>query len=55
MPPPVRAWGSAGWGLGVAQLAASGHGPGAQEGVTNLTVRSEDPPTIGNWFKSEVW
>jgi hypothetical protein len=43
-----------GWGLGVAQLAASGHGPGAQEGVTNLTVRSEDPPTIGNWYKSDV-
>ena len=43
-----------GWGLGVAQLAASGHGPGAQEGVTNLTVHSEDPPTIGNWYKSDV-
>ena len=43
-----------GWGLGVAQLAASGQGPGAQEGVTNLTVRSEDPPTIGNWYKSDV-
>jgi hypothetical protein len=43
-----------GWGLGVAQLAARGHGPGAQEGVTNLTVRSEDPPTIGNWYKSDV-
>jgi hypothetical protein len=43
-----------GWGLGVAQLAASGHDPGAQEGVTNLTVRSEDPPTIGNWYKSDV-
>ena len=43
-----------GWGLGVAQLAASGHGPGAQEGVTNLTVRSEDPPTIGNWYKSDL-
>lgn len=36
-----------GWRLGVAQLAGGGHGPGAQEGVTNLTVRSEDPPTIG--------
>jgi hypothetical protein len=43
-----------GWGLGVAQLAASGHGPGAQEGVTNLTVRSEDPPSIGNWYTSDV-
>jgi hypothetical protein len=43
-----------GWGLGVTQLAASGHGPGAQEGGTNLTVRSEDPPTIGNWYKSDV-
>jgi hypothetical protein len=43
-----------GWGLGVAQLAASGQGPGAQEGVTNLTLRSEDPPTIGNWYKSDV-
>jgi hypothetical protein len=43
-----------GWGLGVAQLAASGDGPGAQEGVTNLTVRSEDPPTIGNWYKSDL-
>ena len=43
-----------GWGLGLAQLAASAHGPGAQEGVTNLTVRSEDPPTIGNWYKSDV-
>jgi hypothetical protein len=43
-----------GWGLGVAQLAASDHGPGAQEGVTNLTVHSEDPPTIGNWYKSDV-
>jgi hypothetical protein len=39
-----------GWGLGVAQLAASGHRPSAQEGVANLTVRSEDPPTIGNWY-----
>ena len=27
-----------GWGPGVAQLAASGQGPGAQEGVTNLAV-----------------
>ncbi len=43
-----------GWGLGVAQLAASDHGPGAQEGVTNLTIRSDDPPTIGNWYKSDV-
>ena len=43
-----------GWGLGLAQLAANAHGPGAQEGVTNLTVRSEDPPTIGNWYKSDV-
>lgn len=42
-----------GWGLGFAQLAASGDGPGAQEGVTNLTVGSEDPPTIGNWYKSD--
>jgi hypothetical protein len=39
-----------GWGLGVAQLAASGRDPGAQEGVANLIVRSEDPPTIGNWY-----
>jgi hypothetical protein len=38
-----------GWGLGVAQLAASGAGPGAQDGVAKLIVRSEDPPTIGNW------
>ena len=22
--------------------------------VTNLTVRSEDPPTIGNWYESDV-
>jgi hypothetical protein len=43
-----------GWGLGVAQLAASGQGPGAQEGVANLTVRSEDPPAIGNWYKSDA-
>jgi len=43
-----------GRGLGFAQLAASGHGPGAQEGVANLIVRSEDPPTIGNWHNSEV-
>ncbi len=27
-----------GWGPGVAQLAASGQGPGAQERVTNLAV-----------------
>jgi hypothetical protein len=45
--PAVRASAS-GLGLGVAQLVASGHGPGAQEGVTNLAVRSEDSPTIGN-------
>ncbi|MGA9675306.1 MAG: hypothetical protein WBR28_08650 [Mycobacterium sp.] len=43
-----------GWGLGVAQLAASDHGPGAQEGVTDLTVRSEEPPSIGNWYKSDM-
>jgi hypothetical protein len=43
-----------GWGLEVAQLAASGQRSGAQEGVTNLAVRSEDPPTIGNWYKSDV-
>jgi len=42
-----------GWGLGVAQLAASSHGEGAQEGITHLTVYSEDPPTIGNWYKSD--
>jgi hypothetical protein len=46
-------FGFRGWGLGVAQLAASDHGPGAQEGVTNLTVRSADPPTIGNWYKPD--
>src|ERR1700676_4385821 len=43
-----------GWGLGVARLAAGGQGPGAQEGIMTLTVRSEDPPTIGNWYKSDV-
>ena len=43
-----------GWGLGVARLAAGGQRPGAQEGVTNLSVRSEDPPTIGNWYKSDL-
>jgi len=43
-----------GWGLGVARLAAGGQRPGAHEGVTNLSVRSEDPPTIGNWYKPDV-
>src|SRR6202790_4614452 len=43
-----------GWGLGVARLAAGGQGPGAQEGIMTLTVRSEDPPTIGNWYKPDV-
>jgi hypothetical protein len=43
-----------GWGLGVARLAAGGQRPGAEEGVTNLSVRSEDPPTIGNWYKPDV-
>ena len=43
-----------GWGLGVAQLAAGGQRPGAEEGVTKLSVRSEDPPTIGNWYTPEV-
>jgi len=43
-----------GWGLGVARLAAGGQRPGAPEGVTNLSVRSEDPPTIGNWYKPDV-
>lgn len=43
-----------GWGLGVAQLAGSDQASGAQEGVTNLVVRSEDPPTIGNWYKSDA-
>jgi hypothetical protein len=42
-----------GWGLGVEQLAARGHGAGAQEGVPNLSVYSEDPPTIGNWYKPD--
>jgi hypothetical protein len=43
-----------GWGLGVARLAAGGQRLGAHEGVTNLSVRSEDPPTIGNWYKPDV-
>ena len=43
-----------GWGLGVARLAAGGQRPGAHEGVTNLSVRSEDPPTIGNWYTPDV-
>jgi hypothetical protein len=32
MPPSGESFSFRGWGLGVAQLAASGHGPGAQEG-----------------------
>jgi hypothetical protein len=43
-----------GWGLGVARLAAGGQRPGAEEGVTKLSVRSEDPPTIGNWYKPDL-
>lgn len=43
-----------GWGLGVTRLGAGGQGSGAHEGVTKLTVRSNDAPTIGNWYKSDV-
>jgi hypothetical protein len=37
-PTTAESFSFTGWGPGVAQLAASGQGPGAQEGVTNLAV-----------------
>jgi hypothetical protein len=53
-PSTGRSFSFRGWGLGVARLAAGGQRPGAHEGVTNLSVRSEDPPTIGNWYKPDM-
>ena len=51
MPPPERA---SPLGAGVWESHNSRQEATAQaltEGVSNLTVYSEDPPTIGNWYK----
>jgi hypothetical protein len=45
-----------GWGLGVTGSAdiAAGERAGALEGATHLSVAAEQPPTIGQWYKSET-
>jgi hypothetical protein len=45
-----------GWNLGVTGIAGTDRGGrhGAYGGATNLSVSAENPPTIGNWYKSSV-
>lgn len=43
-----------GWSLGVTGRAGQGQSAGAYEGATNLSVRSEEAPTVGRWYRSEV-
>lgn len=43
-----------GWGLGVTGRAGLGQRAGAAEGATHLSVRSDAPPTIGRWYKSNA-
>lgn len=46
----------AGWGLGVMGRAniAAGEQAGAYEGATHLSVRTDNPPTVGRWYKSDA-
>jgi hypothetical protein len=43
-----------GWGLGVTGVAQNGQAAGRYEGAKHLSVRSDVPPTIGKWYKSDV-
>jgi len=43
-----------GWGLGVTGRATAGQSPGRYEGATHLSVRSDEAPTIGRWYRSDV-
>lgn len=43
-----------GWGLGVTGSASTGASAGRYEGAKHLSVRSDQLPTIGRWYKSNV-
>lgn len=43
-----------GWSLGVTGVAGPGQSAGAYEGAKHLSVRSDEAPTIGRWYKSDV-
>ena len=42
-----------GWGFGVTGKASEGQSPGRYEGATHLSVRSDEPPSVGRWYKSD--
>jgi hypothetical protein len=44
-----------GWkSLGITGTAAAGQRPGAYEGARHISVASEEPPTVGRWYKSNM-
>ncbi|MCV7222965.1 hypothetical protein H7I95_18860 [Mycolicibacterium elephantis] len=42
-----------GWSWGVTGRAARGQSAGRYEGATHLSVRSDESPSIGKWYKSD--
>lgn len=44
-----------GWqSLGITGRAAEGQRAGAYEGAQHISVASQEPPTIGRWYKSDM-
>jgi hypothetical protein len=43
-----------GWIYGVTGNAQTSGAAGSYEGATRLSVRTDEPPTIGKWYKSDV-
>ena len=42
-----------GWSWGVTGKAGPGQSAGRFEGATYLSVRTDEPPSIGKWYKSD--
>lgn len=43
-----------GWIYGVTGNAKTSGASGGYDGATHLSVRTDQPPTIGNWYKSDT-
>ncbi|MGB5798350.1 MAG: hypothetical protein WBH51_21490 [Mycolicibacter algericus] len=43
-----------GWGLGVTGRTGAGQRAGAADGATHSSAHSDEPPTIGRWYKSDI-
>ncbi|WP_202378074.1 hypothetical protein [Mycobacterium paraintracellulare] len=44
-----------GWkSLGITGVATGGERSGAYEGARHISVATDEPPTVGHWYKSDV-